>query len=608
MNIPKTFRKIVSCIVLCNFVCYGIPVYAQEEPGASDVQAGNSGLSAEVNSLRTKVNQLEKTVAGQAELIAQQKKILEKIAEVVPEVKALLAPPEQKTLVNNFVVNGTQLFTAAELEKVLAKYRGKELGMSDLKKAADDITALYRKKGYLVSLAYVPTQEIANNTVEFNVVEGRVGTITVEKPKYSRPEVIKRRFLVEKGQILNSDRIESSLKQINKQPDRTVRAVLSPGATPETSDILLKVEKERSPQHFYTELNNRGTKYTSLNRWGVGYINNNLLGIDDIFSLHFIANGKTEVYSGSAVYDMPVSRYNTRAGAYFAHSKADIGGQFAIPGLSPTGHAELWGLYVSHPWLNKEFTDESTSAAMTLTGNITAGLDSLSVYNEIMGNETSHDELRILKTGMNFEEKDNLGRSGLVAEAHFGIPEFLGSMDKHDESASRIDAGGEFQKYTGSISRVTRLPGSMYLVNSFKGQYTPFALPNGVQMSIGGADSVRGFPENEYLADYGWINTAELRMPPLLLPSILKVPFDKKHTSLTDAVQVVGFIDTGKGYINKPRTGEVEEKFLIGAGFGFRFDLYDRLRARIDFGFPLGHEKPSDGSNSRVHFGVQYDW
>jgi len=599
MKTRKIARKIISCLVLINFLSYGIPLYAQE-PSDGD-------LSAEVKTLRIKVDKLEETVAGQAELIAQQKKVLEKIAEVVPEVKAMLAPPEPKTMIKKFVVSGARLFSAQELEKVLVKYQSKELSMSDLKKAADDITALYRKKGYLVSLAYLPPQEISNNTVEFTVVEGRVGEITVEKPKYSKPEVIRRRFLVEKGQILNSARIESSLKQINKQPDRTVRAVLSPGATPETSDILLKVENERSPHHFSAELNNRGTRYTSLNRWGLGYRNTNLLGNDDILAVRLIANSKTDVYSVSAVYDMPVSRYNTRAGVYAAHSKADIGGQFAIPGLSPTGHAELWGLYVSHPWFDKEFVDEDSGSSLTLTSNLTAGFDSLSVYNKIRGNETSHDELRILKAGINFEEKDNLGRTGLTGEAHFAIPEFLGSMEKREESVLRSDSSGEFQKYTGSISRVTRLPGSMYLINSFKGQYTPFNLVSSAQMTLGGADSVRGFQENEYLADYGWINTVELRMPPFLLPSILKVPFDKKHTRITDAVQVVGFIDAGKGYVNK-HVGEDNEKLLVGAGFGFRFDLYEHLRARIDFGFPLGKEKPSDDSNSRVHFGMQYDW
>ena len=67
MKITKTVRKIISCLVLINFLLYGIPVYAQDE---SLSQGNSSGLTAEVQSLRTKVDHLEKTVAGQAELIA----------------------------------------------------------------------------------------------------------------------------------------------------------------------------------------------------------------------------------------------------------------------------------------------------------------------------------------------------------------------------------------------------------------------------------------------------------------------------------------------------------------------------------------------------------
>ena len=127
-------------------------------------------------------------------------------------------------------------------------------------------------------------------------------------------------------------------------------------------------------------------------------------------------------------------------------------------------------------------------------------------------------------------------------------------------------------------------------------------------MLIGGADSVRGFPENEYLADYGWVNNIELRTPAFFIPAILKVPYDKKHTSLSEAVQLVGFLDLGKGYLNNPRVNETADKYLVGAGFGFRFNFYDHLRGRIDLGFPVGNEKPSDGSNSTLHFGLQYEW
>jgi len=581
--------------------------FSQDESAAGNSQPDSSRMQADINTLQDKVNRLEKTVENQAALIEQQKQMLEKLLSATPaEVKTAAAATEPKTLVKKFVVNGANLFTAKEFEAILGKYRDKELGMTDLKKAADEITGLYRKKGYIVTMAYVPAQDITDNTVEFNVSEGRIGDIKIEKPKHSKTETVKKRFLAEKGQILNSKKLEANLRRINKQPDRTMKVVLSPGSTPETSDILLKLDQEKSPQHFYIDYNNRGTRNTTKNRWGLGYANNNLTGNDDMLSVKAITNRDTDVYSGSIAYDFPVSRYNTRVGAYAAYSKADIGAQFAV--LSPEGKATAWGLYVKHPWLDREFFDEATNTTLLLSSNLTAGFDSVSVRNKILGRETSHDELRVFKGGINFEETDSLGRGGFTAEMHAGIPNFLGSLNKQDQSASRIDAGGEFQKYIGSVSRITRLPASMLLVDSFKYQVSKYSLVNSEQMLMGGADTVRGYPENEYLADYGWINNLELRTPAFLIPSILKVPFDKKHTPLSEAVQLVGFLDAAKGYLNRPRVSETPNKYLIGAGLGFRFNFYDHLRGRIDIGCPIGNEEPSDGSNATVHFGLQYEW
>ncbi|MDD2702675.1 MAG: ShlB/FhaC/HecB family hemolysin secretion/activation protein [Candidatus Omnitrophica bacterium] len=602
--IRKSISAVVFPVILSAALINIKGVFAQE---SAETDKRPLGVQEELSVLKEKVGSLEKTVSEQAALIEQQRKILDKLLEVAPkEIKTAFTPVEPKTLVKRFVIKGANLFTAKDFEPVLDKYRDKEISMTDLQKAADEITGLYRKKGYITSLTYVPEQEITDNTVEFKVVEGRIGDIQVEAPKYGKVETIRNKFLVEKGQILDSKKLEVNLHRINKQTDRTMRAVLSPGATPETSNLLVKVDKEKSPQHFFTEFNNRGSKYTDKKRWGLGYVNNNLLGNDDMLAVKFNSNNQNDVYSGSAAYDMAVSRYNTRLGVYAAYSRADIGGQFAV--LTPEGRAHVWGLYLSHPWLDKEFIDEATNTSMALTSNLTAGFDSISVTNKILGNKTSKDELRVAKVGINFEETDNLGRGSFSTEVHAGIPGILGAMEKYDVNASRMDAGGEFQKYTGSVTRITRLPASVMLINSFKGQYTTDALVNSAQMVLGGADTVRGFPEAEYLADYGWINTVELRAPMFLLPAVLKVPFDKKRTSLLDAIQLVGFIDAGKGYLNKHRAGEVEDKYLIGAGFGFRIDFYDHLRGKIDVGFPLGNEDPSDGSNSTVHFGLQYGW
>ncbi|MBU0547561.1 MAG: hypothetical protein KJ710_03505 [Candidatus Omnitrophica bacterium] len=513
---------------------------------------------------------------------------------------------EPKTLIKKFVINGDVLFTPKDFEVVLSKYRDKELGISDLKKAMDEITGLYRKKGYILTLVYMPEQEIVDNTVEFRVIESRVGEIQVEKPKYSKLDTERNKILLERGQVLDYKKLEANLRRINKQPDKDMRAVLSPGAIAGTTDILFKMDNEKSPQHFYSEFNNLGTKNTSKNRWGLGYVNNNLSGNDDTVSLRLIANDKTDVYSLSAAYDFPITQSNTRLGAYAAYSRADISGQFAI--LSPEGHAKAWGLYFNHPWLDKEFHDDNANTNFTLTSNLTAGFDSVSVYNKILGAETSHDELRVFKSGINFEETDSFGRGGLAVEIKAGVPDFLGAMSKNDSSASRLDSGGEFQKYSGSLTRVTRLPLSFLLINSFRYQLSPFNLVNSEQMLLGGADTVRGYPENEYLADYGWVNTVELRAPMFFLPRSLKLPFDKKRTSLVDAIQLVGFFDAGKGYLNNAMVGETKHETLISAGFGFRFDFYEHLRARLDIGFPVGGVDPSDGSNGKLHFGLQYEW
>ncbi|MCM8778355.1 MAG: hypothetical protein NC834_01020 [Candidatus Omnitrophica bacterium] len=563
----------------------------------------NKSLLEKVNALESRVQTLEKIVAQQQEIIKRYEQALQKAGEVIPEVKTALAPPEPKVLVKHFVLTGVNLFDPKDFEPILSKYRDKELGISDLKKAADEITAFYRSKGYLTSLAYAPTQEITNHTVEFKIVEGRVGDIEVEGGKYFKKEPIEKKIMLEEGEILDYAKLQTDIRRLNKQPDRTMKAVLLPGKEQGLTDILIKMEEEKKPYHFYLDFSNRGTKYTTQYRYGIGFTHNNLLGQEDILTARANIGEDEDVYAGSIDYNFPISRYNTRLGVYGAYSHADIGGQFKV--LTPEGKATAYGVYLSHPWLDKDFADPT---ALNLSSNVILGLDAISVYNKILGEETSHDELRVLKAGISFDERDSLGRTFFSQEIRQGLDDFLGSMDKNDPSASRLDASSDFTKYVGSLTRLTRLPFSSLLINSLKYQVTSDPLVNSEQMGFGGADSIRGFPENDYLADYGWMSTIELRTPAFLFPREIKVPYDKKGRSLMDSLQFVYFIDFGKAHLKYPRVGEKKDRFLSGAGLGLRFDLYDHLRGRIDWGMPIGNEEPSDGSNGTVHIGVQYEF
>jgi len=590
--------KLTFFLAMILFFCFAqIDVFAQE---ADDMKM----VIEEINRLKQRVGVLEQKVTDQDEIIKSQRRIIEKVSEISPEIKQAMLPPEPKVLVKEFILEGVYLFDEKDFEPVLGIYRNKQLGKRELEKVADDLTTFYRSKGYITSLAYLPPQEISDNVVTFSVIEGRVGEVTIEEGQYAKKEVIKSKLLVKQGQILDYERVEKSIKAINKHPDREAKAVLLPGKDKASTDLLVKVEDTHSPWHFGVDYNNRGTDYTGKNRFGFSIRNTNLLGNDEMLSARVqVGKNIDEVYAGVIDYNFRIFNRDTRLGFYGLHSHADIGGPFQI--IDPRGKATMWGVYVKQPLFDQDF-GEPTLFNLSSVGIV--GLDSASVHNEILGQETSHDELRMVKAGISFDEEDSLGRTFINHEIKIGVADFLGSMDEHDVSASRLDSGAKFTKYTSSFNRVNRLPFSTMLVSSFRVQLTDNPLVNSEQLSLGGVDSIRGFPENEYLADYGWISSFELRMPAFLIPSQFKVPFSTNGISLRDSLQFVGFVDFGTGYLKQARVGEMEKKSLIGAGFGLRYEFNDHLRGKIDIGFPMGKEEPSDGASSKVHVGVQYEF
>jgi len=560
---------------------------------------------SQFDGLKEKIQALEKKVMMQDRVISDQKKVLEELSEapaVVTTVEERAPVVEQpKVLINKFIINGAHVLGPKDFAEVLNRYRGRELSMLDLEKIAGKITKLYRSKRYISSLAYVPPQEITDNTAQFTVIEGRIGQIVIEGGKHYKKRNIERKFLLETGQILNYAKLDKNLRRINEQPDRTVEAIMEPGNEKGTSDITLKTEDER-PWHITLDYSNDGTLYTTKNRYTVGLTNNNLLGHDDIVSGKFQMGDRSDIYSAGGSYTFPITKYDTRLGAYGAYSHSNIGGPFEV--LTPGGKAIAYGGFIMHPLFDE---DMQNPIAFTFAMDLIAGFDSISVWNKILGQESSHDELRVIKGGFSIDEKDSAGRTIISENMRVGVEDFLGSMDKYDISSSRLDASSQFIKNTGSLTRVSRLPANSYLVGDIQYQITSDPLVASEQFILGGQGTVRGYPENEYFADYGLTASVELRTPAFVFPRGLNVPWDKERTALSDAIQFVCFADMGKGYLKKARVGEKKEEFLAGLGVGLRFDLYKDLKGKIDWGFPI-KEEPSDGSSSTVYIDIGYEW
>lgn len=550
--------------ILVFFLFVGVtPAYAQSQTPSS----------AKAGIIESKIlDEKEKNIAE-----FEEKTKVKPAIDIEDQRQNLETTAGKKVHIEKFVLNGITKFKPEDFVSFLSQYKNTNLGLSEFNEIALYIQQYYRSKGYITTFVYVPDQKINEATVEIRVIEGYLGDIQVEDEKYSDKEFIREKFAAQEGETLLYQDLMQGLKRVNANPDRTVKAVLVKGDKPETTDIILKVN-DRFPRHMYLEYDNRGTKYTGKSRIGLGYIDNNVFGSDEMLSLKLLKSNE-RLTGGSMDYNIPVSLNNARLGGYFSYVQTEIVKEFKE--LNAEGKALSAGVYLSNPIINKEHT----------RGILTWGFDVKDSRNYILNTQTSDDDLSIFKVTFSLDTDDINGGTFFSNEVDYGIPEFAGSLGRNDPEASRLGSGGEFTKYIMQLKRQQNLPFSSYLLLSGRSQYSPDKLVSGEQFYIGGMDTVRGYSELAFMGDYGYNLNLELRTPLFILPK--RIPWQKK-------IQMVYFWDFGQGYLRDPLVGEKKSESLMSSGAGLRFNFWKNFYLRMDLGFPID-PTPEDKSKYELH-------
>jgi hemolysin activation/secretion protein len=120
------------------------------------------------------------------------------------------------------------------------------------------------------------------------------------------------------------------------------------------------------------------------------------------------------------------------------------------------------------------------------------------------------------------------------------------------------------------------------------------------KFAIGGADTVRGYRENQITTDGGVVASLEWRVPvvQLRVPVISSRPTD-------GWLRVCPFVDVGSGW-NVEET-DPDPDTLFGTGLGLRWDLREGVYARIYWGYAWEEvEDPSDWDlqDDGIHFEI----
>lgn len=491
-------------------------------------------------------------------------------------------------LVEDIQVEGATLLAPEEIQTTISGHVGTEMSLAAMQKLADMITDIYRAKGYATSRAYLPPQKVIDGQLIIRVIEGKIGKIDIQGNKYFKTSMLRDKIGLEPQGYFDYSALQRSMVYINQSPDRTAKAILAPGATPGTTDVILEI-KDSFPLHVGFEYDNYGSRYIGKHRYSAILEYNNVLGFDDKLYAKMQITESDYLKLQQFRYLFPFDS-TLDIGAYYVGSKSALGKEFED--ADAFGTADIFGIFA-----NKTIIETNA-----LEVRLNAGFDHKHSENDFLGVETSRDDLRVLKLGFDIDQLDPWGRNILTAELDYGVDAF-GAMDDKDAHASRAGAGSRFQKGAFNFFRLQELPYETSFLWKNSAQFTNHNLVAGEQFQIGGATSVRGYPPAEYSGDKGYYTAAELSVPFYFIEKDKKVPF--REEKLYDSLRMVFFYDFGWVNLKTLSTGEKENQVLRGWGFGTRLNVGSDLTCRVEIGYPAG-KTPSDGDHA--HSWVEFTW
>ena len=572
---PKKFLPLLGLpflILFLNLICFA------ENPPSSQ-QMGGQERARELQKQQEKLqNQVE------------QPKTKAKTEEKAPEETAPQVTSETKVLIKGIKVTGVTLFTDGQIRALTNQYENKELTLKEIQGIAVHITDLYRKKGYITSRAYIPPQKMGEGVLEVKVIEAKVGDISVTGNRFYSTKLLESYLTLEKGEPFNYNDLKQDLVNINEHPDRNVKAVLTPGKDPNSTDVVLN-EKDSLPIHMELGYNNFLSRFLRRNIYSTTVTDNNLLGRDDILTVQYQRGDANDYYSYSGNYLYHVTN-GLDLGVYASRSNEVLGKEFTE--VDARGKSRMFGFYGSQKLIKND----------NLTSNLNFGFDYKDVYNFLNGNISSQDRLRIAKVGLDFDLADDLGRTVINDDFNYGIPGIMGgtkkNLDPTDTPASRAGAGGQFTKDTLNMLRWQKLPFDSTLLWKNQLQFSPSKLTSTEQYQIGGPVNNRGYTPAEFVGDQGYSMSWELAEPLYSIPKTWKTPLSK--TSVYDAFRVFEFYDWSTVHLNSLQPGDEKNRTLRSAGCGIKLNIMEGMYASYQIGWPLGL-KPADGKS--VHHWVE---
>ena len=519
----------------------------------------------------------------------QYQKQLKRVPQKPPEIKPQETEPvaeEEKFVVEKINLIGCETFPPEDFASMVSKYEKREATLTELNTLAKEIEREYLRRG-IIAAVFVPPQDIKEKSVTLRVVEAKMGELKVQPAKYYSKKRIYYYWKVYAGETLRYDKISKGIQMMNKNPDREVKAALTAGKKPGTTDVIL-TPQTNFPVHFTSSYDREGSPSTGVSRIGLGLRHNNFLGFDDTLITGYTFG--QSFWGRYAYHSIPVTSQGATLMYGYSVSKSIPKKEYAVYGI--TSAAQDYSFSIHQDLFKKD----------EYLGEVYLGFNAKDKTTALDSGTYTRDRLRIFNLGGTWVKRGFGSSLSITPQIDQGINAF-GSSRKFNPYASRGTIA-RYTKFTLNTNYKKMLPLNMQLSQKFKNQFSSSKLTPQEEFSIGGIDSVRGYPSGDYLADNAFLSNTELLLPSIFIPKKWRLPYSQD--AFRDQVTTVLFVDYGWG----ERRGalQTEKKMVndVGVGGGFRVSLFNQALLRLEWGIPVGDPMITEAGRSQFHFSVDF--
>ena len=501
----------------------------------------------------------------------------------------------------------------ALLDIIVDPGKDREVSLKSIQGLTKYVLSIYREKGYAGIYVYVPAKavegeaKLVDKILPIEVLEGKVAKVTIERYDFDRQEkeegILKDSLIyswspAQVGDVIKKKELGNFVNLLNLNPDRYISAVISRSTEPNALNLTYDVY-ESNPWHWYLQADNAGTEDR---QWSprLGVINTNLTGIDDRFSVMYQAppeKGIEDEYSLFGSYSLPVFTPRLRLNLYAGYSQFDIPG---LAGINFMGNGSFYGGILSYNifQMDRWFVD--------ITGTFS---HESSKVTPSLGIETDVG-MNLFGAGAHIHHSDHNNMS----DTSFSFNTFTnvsGTDDEVDIELRLDDADFTIYSFAASHSmyldtkKVNRLIGSLRLITSDE------RLVPAKMTTFGGLYSVRGYEEDEIVADGGIIMSAQYEFDLVKYGEAKEEHGAGSNQSKDEKpwlrkLAPLVFIDYGRAKIKSPLWIEQETHELCSAGAGMVIEIGDNFNAGIYYGWPLRATEETDKGDGRFNFSLRY--